>query len=237
VTAPAVGAAAPPRARVRRAWQARFGGIDPRVKWGYAVWGTAGIVIAIPEIWSAISPPGFRTISETTGHLERIWNPTAIIVVALLAILVANVARFSLPGSSKRIEQADGRTVGHTDAGRFAWSPGDVQDFPIYYLPGAFIGVVVPSVLVAILSDDRWILGYVLYGLIATFGVTIPSGLAFAFKREVPFATLFQTLADLERRSHLVAMGIIAGLTVLLVHLTLYPWPDIFKVHPKFGAP
>jgi hypothetical protein len=236
VTAPAVGAAAPP-VRVRRAWRARFGQIDSRVKWGYAVWGSAGIVIAIPEIWSAIATPGFKTISETVGHLERLWNPTAIIVVALLAVLAANVVRFSLPGTSSTIKQVDGRTVGLTGAGRFAWSPDDVDDFPFFYLPGSFLAVSVPSVLVAILSDDAWILGYVLYGLIATFAVTIPAVLAFALKREVPFATLFQTVADLERRSHLVAVGIIAGLAVLLVHLSLYPWPDIFKVHPKFGAP
>jgi hypothetical protein len=235
-SAPAVGAGAS-LARVRAAWRARFGGIDSRVKWGYGVWGCAGVVIAIPEIWSAVSAPGFKTISETVGHLERLWNPTAIIVVALLAVAAANVVRFSLPGTLRTIDQADGRTVGHTAAGRFAWSPEAVSDFPFVYLPIAFAAVALPSALVAILSDDAWVLGDVLYGLIATFAVAIPSVLAFAFKREVPFATLFQTLADLERRSHLVAVGIIAGLAVLLVHLSLYPWPDIFRHNPHFGAP
>jgi hypothetical protein len=235
-SAPAVGAAAA-STRVREAWEARFGGIDDsRVKWGYGVWACAGVAIAVPEIWAFAGKPGFKTISETVGHLERLWNPTAIIVVALLAVLVANVVKFSLPGAARTVEQADGRTVGHTKAGRFTWSPDDVKDFPFRYLPMAFAAVILPSVLVATLSDDQWILGYVMYGLIATFAVAVPSVLAFVFKREVPFATLFQTIADLERRSHLVAMVVVAGLTVLLVHLSLYPWPDIFKDTPTFGA-
>jgi hypothetical protein len=237
MTAPAVGAAPPLLDRVRRAWQARFGGIDPRVKWGYAVWGTAGVVIAIPEIWSAITTPGWKTISGTVGHLEWHWNAVAIIVVALIAIVAAHAVRFSLPRDPKGVRQADGKTLGRTPGGRFTRSPDEVGDFPFWYLPVAVVAVIVPSALVAILSSDQWVLGYVMYGLIATFGVAIPSLLAFLLKKDVPFSTLARTIADLEHRSHLVAMVIIAGLAVLLVHLSLYPWPDIFKAHPTFGAP
>jgi hypothetical protein len=211
-----------------------------RVGWGYAVWGCVGIVVAIPEIWSAVSQPGFRTISETVGHLERLWNPTAMLVVGLVAIALTNVVRFSLPGSKRRIKQVRGREVGHTAAGRYAWTPTEIDErspLSALYIPIAIAAIAVPSALVASQSSDPWLLGYVLYGLIATFAVAIPSVLAFALKREVPFATLFQTVADLERRSHLIATGIIAGLTILFVHLALYPWPDIFRHNPHFGAP
>jgi hypothetical protein len=129
--APAVGAAGS-SARARAAWNARFGDVESRVKWGYGVWACAGVVIAIPEIWSAISPPGFVTISETVGHLESLWNPTAIIVVALIAAAAVNVVRFSLPGSSRTVRQADGHVVGHTEAGRFSWRPREVTDFPFW---------------------------------------------------------------------------------------------------------
>jgi hypothetical protein len=53
--------------------------------------------------------------------------------------------------------------------------------------------------------------------------------LAFWFARDVPFPTLFGTVADLERRWPPVALVILAGMVVLLVHLALYPWPDIFS--------
>jgi hypothetical protein len=237
MTAPAVGAAAPPSVRVRRVWQARFGGIEPRDRWGYAVWGSAGVAIAIPEIWSAITTPGWKTISETVGHLEWHWNAVAIIVVAVIAIVAAHAVRFSLPRDPKIVKQADGKTLGRTPGGRFTRSPDEADAFPFWYLPVAFVSVIVPSALVAVLSSDQWVLGYVMYGLIATFAVTIPSLLAFAVKKDVPFSTLARTIADLEHRSHLVAMVIIAGLAVLLIHLSLYPWPDIFKAHPTFGAP
>jgi hypothetical protein len=36
---------------------------------------------------------------------------------------------------------------------------------------------------------------------------------------------LFTTLDDLDRRSHLAVMVIIAGLVVLAIHLLAYPWP------------
>jgi hypothetical protein len=36
-------------------------------------------------------------------------------------------------------------------------------------------------------------------------------------------------LAGVERRWPPVALVILAGLVVLLAHLALYPWPDIFS--------
>jgi hypothetical protein len=44
-----------------------------------------------------------------------------------------------------------------------------------------------------------------------------------------PFPTLFAVLAGVERRWPPVALVILAGLVVLLAHLALYPWPDIFS--------
>ena len=58
----------------------------------------------------------------------------------------------------------------------------------------------------------------------------IPSLAAYLFARDVPFPTLFGTVADLERRFHLAALVIAAGLAVLLIHLAFYPWPNIAHV-------
>src|SRR5580704_6372624 len=43
--------------------------------------------------------------------------------------------------------------------------------------------------------------------------------------RTAPFPTLFRTLADLDRRWHPLVLIIVAGLSVLVVHLVAYPWP------------
>jgi hypothetical protein len=41
----------------------------------------------------------------------------------------------------------------------------------------------------------------------------------------VPFPTLFRTLADLDEVWHPAVLIIVAGLSVLVVHLVAYPWP------------
>ena len=60
----------------------------------------------------------------------------------------------------------------------------------------------------------------------------MPSLLASVRAWDVPFPTLFRTIANLER-----ARGTVAGLVILLVHLAFYPWPDISHVlqthHPQ----
>ena len=57
-------------------------------------------------------------------------------------------------------------------------------------------------------------------------GITNP--LTFWFAKEVPFPTLYRTVADLERRWRPAAIVIVAGLVVLMFHLVFFPWPDNF---------
>ncbi len=71
-------------------------------------------------------------------------------------------------------------------------------------------------------------LGYVLYGLIALVWIIVPSGLAFWFAKDVAFPTVFRTIDYLERRLHFVAVLLLVGFVILLIHLALYPWPNIF---------
>jgi hypothetical protein len=54
------------------------------------------------------------------------------------------------------------------------------------------------------------------------YGVWLLVGLVFA--TDVPFPTLYRTIAYLERRWRPAAMVIVAGLAV---HLVFFPWPDI----------
>ncbi len=91
--------------------------------------------------------------------------------------------------------------------------------------PGA---VAAGSVIPAIAGSGMFVLGYVIYGLIAIFLVIIPNALAFWFTKVMSFPTLYRTVANLERRWRPAAMVIVAGLVVLMFHLVFFPWPDIF---------
>lgn len=85
---------------------------------------------------------------------------------------------------------------------------------------------------------------YVLYGSLGLLFVVIPSTLASLAGTDAPFPTLFRTVFNLEDwlrarpwprslgplLAWLVSYVIYAGLAILLLHLTLYPYPDITKV-------
>lgn len=86
--------------------------------------------------------------------------------------------------------------------------------------------------------------GYVLYGLIALVCFVIPSVFAFVAGRDAPFPTLPRTLSNLETLlqgfgrfggavAWFLSYLLIWGLVFLLLHLTLYPFPNITHLlHP-----
>jgi phosphoglycerol transferase MdoB-like AlkP superfamily enzyme len=52
--------------------------------WGYIVRTAMGVVVALPELLSAVTDVGFPTISGTVGYLEY-WHPEfALLAVGLL---------------------------------------------------------------------------------------------------------------------------------------------------------
>lgn len=228
---------------VARRWRAAFGEVTRAEWWGYVLWGAVGLVIAIPEIAAAAWHGGpWPTISGTIGHLEVIWSGTAIIVVAVVVAVAMHVLRYRpdnptmgvirpMTGlrrtQSGRLTKRPTRTAAAMSAAKKDW-------IGYAYLATAFVAVLVPSVVVGTLvrgsSDQtKWIVGYVIYGCIAVFCVALPSALAY-WVSDVPFPTLFRTISDLERLWRPIAVVIVAGLAVLVVHLALYPWPDIAHI-------
>jgi hypothetical protein len=222
-----------------RAWlKARFGDVEPSIRRGYGLWLTVGTVIAVPEIWAAVARPPWPTISGTVGHLETRWSFVAVVVVAVVVIVATHAIRMPFAAAGPVVEQADGRKLGRTDGGRFTLYPERQSELPaLTYILGAIGCVVVGSFIAAGLSDNKWILGYVIYGLIAVFCVIVPSALALGPAPDAPFAGVFATLADLQRRLHFVGVILLTGLVILLIHLAFYPWPDVFRQHPGVDAP
>ena len=69
--------------------------------------------------------------------------------------------------------------------------------------------------------------------------MVIPASYAYFGGKDVPFPTLFATIQALERRARVVAIVFAAGITVLLIHLALYPWPavipDLQDLHTSYA--
>jgi Amino acid permease len=223
-----------------------------RRTWGYVLWGIAALVIGIPEITAAVAGKRklpFTTISEMTGHLERHHTWVELIVVAAIVYGVLSSFR-EAPGPG---------APGKTRAGRLTVRPADVGEHrhgfgsdpaPVWFAVaalGSFV-VITLATLAAIhwrSDDDHFQPAYVLYGLIGLLWLVVPGLVAFFGGKDAPFPTAFQTVANLEdwlRKkgrfgpflAWLVTYVVFAGLAILLLHLTLYPYPDITHIlNPK----
>lgn len=202
-------------------------GLSEREWWGYGVWAFVGAVIATSELWAVAGNPWWPTISDTVGHLERLWNPVKIIVVALIAAGAAQLVTY--PQHRAEPGLADGRRrpvrTGNGRLTRFGGEPTEQIEHAAWYFPVAVIVIAAATAAAAGLNGSKWVVGYVLYSLIAVAFMIIPNVLAFWFAREVPFPTLLRTLADLDDRWHPAVLVIVAGLSVLAIHLVAYPWP------------
>ncbi len=106
-------------ARIRRYFTARFANVSRAEGWGYVVWSAMGLVVAIPEVWAAVSGSDFiwPTISTTVGHLEDRWPVVALIPVAMIVMSGFSLYRV---GAGSTAIQADYQGLGRTPEGRLA---------------------------------------------------------------------------------------------------------------------
>jgi hypothetical protein len=239
--------------RIRKWLLKRFRDAPPSVRRGYGVWLAVGAVFAVPEIWAAAAKPPWPTLSGTVGHLEELWDFVAVIVVAVLVGVAVQAVKLPFRADKTErpdadetgetdakvtVEQADEAILGRTPDGRLTAHPEvrrELSPIVLLYAPAALcIGA---GFLAASLTEDKWILGYVIYGLILVFFVALPSLLAYYSTPNAPFAGLFPTIVDLQRRLHRTGVVILAGLVVLLIHLAFYPWPDVFRRNPSIDSP
>jgi hypothetical protein len=203
---------------------------------GYVVWGLTGVVIAVPEIWAAADGRNvpWPTISGTIGYLEYWHTWVAVIVIGILVWAIFHSVKYSagVAGPTR------------TKGGR--WTPGTPKPAPAphhtllvvtYYAVAVACVIAGPLIVLAVRPHDKYLLGEVLYGLIGFFGMVVPSVVALVVRRDVPFPTLFWTIQRLEQRVRPIAIVFAAGITVLVIHLALYPWPsvipDLQDLHKK----
>lgn len=224
-----------------RIWQyfkARFSDVSSSEAWGYAVWSAMGVVIGVPEIWAAAAGSDFiwPTISTTVGHLQDRWPVLALGPVALIVVSAYSVLRIA-PASAA--VQADQRAVARTPQGRLVKQDVSFDElargappvaahteWPVVPYFAFATAVVVVGAVLASASQNRFLVGYVLYSLIAVFWVLVPNVAAYVFRRDFRFTTLFFTVRCLGRRLQFVAALVAALLVILMFHLAFYPWPS-----------
>jgi Na+/serine symporter len=160
------------------------------------------------------------------GHLESLWSPLKIILVGLIAVAAVQLLTYPLgrTGNARlaarhQSRTSNGRLTRASEGGseEIAWA--------VAYFPAAVAVTAATATVAFVLGTRSYPLGYILYGMVAVLTLIVPSVLAFWWGREVPYPTLYRTLADLDHRSHLAVTILLAGLAILAVHLVAFPWP------------
>ena len=199
---------------------------------GYRFWGPVVAAILVTEVLGAaadwlnqrtIFMIRWPTISSTVGHLETL-SP---ILAALVVGGIAAVALEAVTAPSRR--RAGGRTINHR-----VQRERPTRFYDWYVVVAIVLAGLVVSV--AVLHWNKYEVGYTIYGLFLVFGIAVPTVLAYFRGMIVSYPGLIFTVRKLEHRLHWVAVMIIAGLAILLVHLALYPWPDLVRDSTNYAG-
>jgi hypothetical protein len=199
---------------------------------GYRFWGPVVAAILVAEVLGALADWLHRrtilevkwpTISSTVGHLETLSPILAALVVGTIAALAFEAVTYP---ARRRV---GGRAVYHRVR----------RQRPTRFYDWYLVVAVVAAGLVLsvwVLHWDKYEVGYTIYGLFLVFGIVLPTALAYFGGRIVSFPGLIFTIRKLERRLHWIAVVIVAGLAILLVHLALYPWPDLVRESTSYAG-
>jgi hypothetical protein len=208
---------------------------------GYIVWGIAGAIFAVPEIWaSADSDLSFPTLSGTVGHLERRFELASLAVIVVIANALLHAVRVGIAERRAGDERGDTDTVAYGGTKHVAVEQGRVTRtaspaYPAWwllYFP-VTLGAIVLGFLVPLLvhgghatDAEKQLSGEFGYGAMGLMFFVIPTILAWGGVL-VPFPGLFRSVLDLERLFPPLAVAVAGCMTFLMLHLVLYPYPSI----------
>jgi hypothetical protein len=203
----------------------RFEGAGAEELHGYAFWGPVALAILITELLGTGKIGAFDhwpTISTTVGHLQDLNSLWGVAVVGLIGLAAFYAMSYETRPSREGRDEFYVMRRGRFQL-RYGW--------PVVLLATVGIGLIARG-----LSADRFALGYAIYGSFAVFGIAIPLLLARFKSSYVVFPTLFYTFKMLRDRFRWVAAGVAAGLAVLVIHLALYPWPNLAREPATFAG-
>jgi hypothetical protein len=211
-----------------------------RRRFGYLVWGAAFVTTIVPELLAAWHVTErhlpFPTISRTIGHLEvvnPVWEvlPTLLIVLFVYALL-----RAPLPGTA-------------------AGPPADDEvpdEYRAFLVRAALCAVLLIAVGVCaplvwpdqhLATDDHklpnFYVAYCFWGTTFVVWAALPTVTAVLGRRH-KFPSLTNTIVNFEQwlaafgrvgrgAAWTVGFVLVWGMAFLLLHLTLYPFPDITR--------
>lgn len=207
---------------------------------GFAFWLPVGLVFGAVELGGALSG-AFRnfipwpTFSTTIGHIEDGASWVGVIVVGVIAMVAYRAAKHD----SKEDRTPHGRviplTVRHSEIKQLDIK-APVQafryDWPFVFTATALVTFAVNR----FWSDDKLVLGYSIYGSLLVFGVVIPSLLVRFAHRDARFTSVWIPVEVLRKRFPVTPYLLVGGLAVLVIHLALYPWPDITRESTSYAG-
>jgi hypothetical protein len=213
-----------------------YGPVGPIEMRGYGFWGPVVTLVLLIELLAALSNSfknafPWPTISSTVGELEKRWDWVGVIVVGLLAVgLFQAIAYRDQRRSSGRAYRRNAEVSDPAEA-----RPPGTQ-WPRYNWILVLGLEALAMVLAVIFVDSEFARGCIIYGVLGFFGILLPGLLAFWGNRIVRFPTLFFTVGKLRHRLHLVAVILVAGLSILALHLAFYPWPDLVRESASYAG-
>jgi hypothetical protein len=208
-----------------------FGEAEAPELHGYAYWGPVALLITVTELLGVFAKRlsnaiPWPTISSTVGYIEDIRGAWAVAVVLLIAVAAFYAVSYS--GEAKPTGTQPVLRLGFFQL-RYGW--------PLVILMTGITGLLVWLWRRSEPEDvRRFHLGYAIYGAFALFGIAIPMFLLWRDSNRVVFPSLFYTFRQLRTRLPWVATAVVAGLAVLILHLALYPWPNLAREPATFAG-
>jgi hypothetical protein len=207
---------------------------------GFAFWLPVGLVFGAVELGGALSG-SFRnfipwpTFSTTVGHIEDGASWVGVIVVGVIAMVAYRAATHD----SHEQRTPHGRVI-PPPVGHAGIKPVDLKtpihafryDWPFVFTVTAFVAFAVNR----LWSDEKLVLGYSIYGSLLVFGVVIPSLLVRLAHRDARFPSIWIPVAVLRERFPVTPYLLVGGLAILVIHLALYPWPDITRESTTYAG-
>lgn len=206
----------------------------------FAFWVPVGLVFGAVELAGVLSG-AFRnfipwpTFSTTIGHIEDTASWVGVIVVGVLAMVAYRAATHD----SKEDRTPHGRVIPRS-AAYADIKPVDIKapvhafryDWFFVFTVTAFVAFVVNR----FWSDEKLVLGYSIYGSLLVFGIVIPSLLVQVARRDARFPSVWIPVAILRDRFPVTPYLLVGGLAILVIHLALYPWPDITRESTSYAG-
>jgi hypothetical protein len=167
--------------------------------------------------------------SSTIGHLEEGASWVGVVVVAAIAMAAYQATRGEPP---KRVGGEDGASEAPIE--KFERQTPVV---PFHYgWPSVLLATGLVALVVHFVNDAKYVLGYAIYGSFLVLGILIPIAFLHRTGKATGFPSLLVGLRGLSKLIPGTYMLVIAGLAILVLHLALYPWPDLTRESASYAG-